>query len=226
MAFWRRIGELMGGLVKDWRKKGPKNPDEWLEQAPEFSKSICAQLREWIFRWEPDLEESIKWGALCFKGRKLVVAVGAFRKHANIVFFRGVELPDRAKLFNLGENNVAIRTIRLTTLEGFNREALRAMVHAAVVLDAEPALPPPPRQKREPMPMPDLMKKALKSNAKAAAGFATLSPSSQREYIAWLSSAKQPETRERRLAEMLPAAAAGLKYADRKKVQALNFKAV
>jgi uncharacterized protein YdeI (YjbR/CyaY-like superfamily) len=207
----------MPGLVKDWRKTRVKNIDDWLAKAPEFSRPICAQLREWIFQWEPDLNESIKWGMASFSGAKLVCVLGAFKKHATIFFPRGTELPDQAALFNQGAGT-RMRAIRITTLEGFNRPALRALLRAAVLLDAEPAALPPPPAKRKPLPMPDFLKKALKENPKSAAGFKTLAPTYQREYINWLRTAKRPETRAQRLAVTHTAVAAGRKYSDRRLV--------
>jgi Bacteriocin-protection, YdeI or OmpD-Associated len=44
---------------------------------------------------------------------------------------------------------------------------------------------------------------ALKADKKAAATFATFSHSHKREYIKWVTEAKRPETREKRIAEML-----------------------
>ena len=64
--------------------------------------------------------------------------------------------------------------------------------------------------------MPDFFTKALKENRAAAAGFAALAPTYQREYIVWLTTAKLPETRARRLAETLAAVAAGLKWPQRR----------
>ena len=206
------------GLVKDWRKPPLKKSDDWLANLPEFSRPICEQLREWIFRWEPDLGESVKWGMPCYKNVKQVCAIGAFKKHATIFFFRGTELHDHAGLFNQGAGS-HMRAIRITTLEGFNQAALRALLRTAVLLDADPMSPPPPAPPRKPLPMPAFFKKALKENPKAAAGFKSLAPSYQREYIAWLSSAKQEETRARRLAETLVALPKGLKYSDRRKAK-------
>ena len=213
----------MTPLVKDWRKTPAKNSDDWLEKAPEFSRPICAQLREWIFRWEPDLAESTKWGIPTFKGRRLVCSLGAFNKHAAIFFLRGAELPDRAGLFNQG-TGTHMRAIRITTLEGFNQAALRALLRAAVMLDADPMMPPPPPLKRKPMPMPAFFKEALKENPKAAAGFKSLARSYQREYIAWVGGAKRPETRARRLKEALAAVAKGLRYSDRRRDHAGGFR--
>ncbi len=194
-----------------------KDPEEWLENAPTFSRKMAAELRECFFSWEPDLTEAIKWNNLCFSGRKLVAGISACKRHLAIFFFRGTELPDPARLFNeCGENNTNIRSIRFISLEEFNRNALRTMLRAAVKLDADPMIPPAPKVKRDPWPVPDFFAKALKKDHAAAAGFARMSPSCQREYLVWVSTAKRDETREKRLAQTLAALATGRKWAQRK----------
>jgi hypothetical protein len=201
----------------DCSRAKTKDPDEWLEAAPEFSRPLAAQVRDWIQRWEPDLAESIKWNMLCFSGRKLVCGLSACKAHLGIAFFRGTDLPDPARLFNQGgESNTAILSIRLTTLDGFDSRAFRALLRAAVEFDADPASPPPPKIKREPWPVPDFLAAALKKERKAAANFAAMSPSCQREYIVWLTTAKREETRRQRLAQTLAALASGMKWAQRK----------
>ena len=196
-----------------------KNPTEWLATCPDFSKPIAEQLIDWILTWEPDLAESIKWNNLCFSGRKLVVGVSACRKHVALFFFRGTELPDPAGLFTPGgERNTNIRSIRITALEEVDREALRALLRAAVELDGDPMLPAVPKVKRQPWPVPAFFKLALgeKRHRGAAENFRKLAPSCQREYLVWLSTAKRPETRARRLKETLAALAVGLKWEQRK----------
>jgi hypothetical protein len=199
----------------DCSRPRSKNTDEWIENCPDFSRPLCTELREAIFRWEPDLTESVKWNMLCFSGRKLVCGLSGCQRHLGIAFFRGLELDDRSGLFSGGENNTSIRSVRITNLDSFDREAFRQLLHAAVQLDAS-ELPPPPPKKREPWPMPDFFAKALKKNRAAAAGFASFAPTYQREYIIWLTVAKRLETRDKRLAETLTALAAGRKWAQRK----------
>jgi uncharacterized protein YdeI (YjbR/CyaY-like superfamily) len=208
----------VGGLVDNRGNSPGRKPDTWLDSCPEFSRSLCGTLRELLLRWAPDLTEAIKWGSLCYSGRKLVCALGAFQKHAGLTFFRGTELPDPAGLFNQGEGNTNIRTIRLTNLDGLDRAALRRLLHAAVELDARPDIPPLPPRQREPWPVPDFLAKALKTNRQAAAFFAALAPTYQREYLVWLSTARREETRVQRLAQTLAALAAGRKWAQRKGV--------
>ena len=193
-----------------------KDPDAWLEATPDFSRPLAAELRESFFRWEPDLAESIKWNVLTFTGRKLVCGISPCKKHLSIVFFRGTELPDPARLFTAGETNTNIRSIRVTEPARLDRKALRALLHAAVELDAQPDVPRAPQRQREPWLVPDFFTEALKTNRAAAAGFQKLSPSCQREYLVWLTTAKREETRTTRLAQTLAALAAGRKWIDRK----------
>lgn len=203
----------------DCSRPKTKDPGEWLELCPDFSKPITEQLVELILRCEPDLTESIKWNILCFSGRKLVCGISACQKHVSLAFFRGTELHDPAKLFVPGsEGNTNIRSIRLTSLKDFNRRAFQTMLHAAVELDADPMIPPAPKVKRRPWPTPKFFKEALamKKNKAAAENFRAFSPTCQREYLVWVSTAKLPETRERRLKETLAALAKGNKWAQRK----------
>ena len=197
------------------------DPIEWLETCPEFSWPLANQLHEWVLTWEPDLSESIKWNMLCFSGRRLICGMSACQKHLGLTFFRGTDLPDRAKLFNEGgENNTNIRSIRLTTLDGLNRRALKELLHAAVELDSDPMIAPAPKVKRKPWPMPDHFKRALaeRKNRAAAQNFHSLAATYQREYLVWLTMAKLPATRARRLQETLAALKAGRKWAQRKLV--------
>jgi len=64
--------------------------------------------------------------------------------------------------------------------------------------------------------MPEALTKGLKKDKKAAAFFETLRPTYQREYKMWISTAKQPETIAKRLAETLRALSRGKKWAQRR----------
>ena len=200
----------------DVRRSRTKNPDRWLATCPDFSRPLCEELRELVFRWEPDLTESVNTNMLCFSGLKRVCSLGAFLKKACVTFFRGSELPDPAGLFNQGLENHSIRNIELTTLDDLDRGALRALLRAAVKLDAQPDIQPPPPNKREPFPMPAHLAVALKGNPVASAFFETLKPTYQREYIVWNTSAKLQETRDKRLAETIAALRLGRKWAQRR----------
>lgn len=200
----------------DVARPSTRDPETWLDLAPEFSQTMARQVRGWIQRWEPDLAEAIKWNMLCFSGRKNICGISACKKHLGIAFFRGTELREITDLFEGGEANTSILTIRVTKLEKLNAKAFQRLLHAAVALDADESAKPPPVKKRAEWPMPPALEKALKQNKAAAAGFKAMSISCQREYKVWISSAKQEETIQRRLKETLSALASGKKWAQRK----------
>jgi uncharacterized protein YdeI (YjbR/CyaY-like superfamily) len=200
----------------DCSRTPTRDPETWLDLAPEASQAMARQVRAWIQRWEPDLSEAIKWHMLCFTGRKLVCGLSACQKHLGITFFRGTELRDVTRLFTGGESNTSILSIRVTSLDKLDAQALRRLLHAAVALDADETSKPPPPKKREEWPMPEALAKGLKKDKKAAAFFETLKPTYQREYKVWISTAKQPETIAKRLAETLRALSRGKKWAQRR----------
>lgn len=200
----------------DVARTSTRDPETWLDLAPDFSQAMVRQVRTWIQHWEPDLTESMKWNMLCFSGRKNICALSACKKHLGITFFRGTELRDITTLFDGGDSNTSIQTIRVTKLEKLNVKALQRLVHAAVALDSDESAKPPPPKKRAEWPMPPALAKALRQNKAAAAGFKAMSISCQREYKVWISSARQEETIQRRLAETLRALASGKKWAQRK----------
>lgn len=201
----------------DCRPSRTNDPDRWIATCPEFSRGICEELRELVFRWAADLSETVNSNMLCFTGRKRVLALGAFKDHAEICFYRGAELKDTAGLLNHGLENVSIRGIKLKALEELDLNALRKLVQEAVVLDASTIPPPVVITKREPWPMPPELAEGLKQNRAAAQFFDSLKPTYQREYMVWVGTAKREDTKQKRLEETLRALAAGRKWIDRKK---------
>jgi uncharacterized protein YdeI (YjbR/CyaY-like superfamily) len=200
----------------DCSRTPTRDPETWLDLAPEYSQAMARQVRAWIQRWESDLTESIKWHMLCFSGRKLVCGLSACQKHLGITFFRGTELREMTKLFTGGEANTSIQSIRVTKRDPLDAQAFRRLLHAAVALDADESAKPPPAKPRDEWPMPPMLAKALKQDKKAAAFFESLKPTYQREYKVWISTAKQEETLQRRLNETIRALAAGKKWIQRR----------
>lgn len=200
----------------DCSKARTKDPTEWVQTCPEFSWPLLEQVREWFLTWEPDLTESIKWNSLCYSGRKLVACLSGCKAHLGVSFFRGAELPDPAGLLTASPGAASVRTLRITTLEGFDPHALRALLQAATELDGNYEVPPPARVKRPPLPTPDDLAALLKRDAKAGTAFDRLSPTCKREYIMWITTARKPETRARRLQETLAAVKAGKVWMRRK----------
>ncbi len=69
--------------------------------------------------------------------------------------------------------------------------------------ETETQTEPPVRTKREPLETPDFMVDAFQAEPQAWQDYQALPPSHRRNYILWISSAKRPETRAKRISEAI-----------------------
>lgn len=89
----------------------------------------------------PGLRTVVKWSNPWLAGTDLVVVVGGFTRHVGVEFYRGASLPDPTGLLEgTGKN---LRHVKVRTLAEARSPALRALVEAAVRLDARE----PPRKR-------------------------------------------------------------------------------
>lgn len=94
-----------------------------------------AQLRQVIVAASPDLTEEWKWGTAVWSHKGNVVAVGAFKDHLKVNFFKGASLPDPKRLFNAGLEAKATRAIDLYEGDKLNQRAFQELIRAAVALN-------------------------------------------------------------------------------------------
>jgi uncharacterized protein YdeI (YjbR/CyaY-like superfamily) len=123
--------------------------------------------------------------------------MAAFKAHAALNFWRGQELRgDAAKADAMGQFG------KLTSVDDLPSDAeLDALIRQAAEL-AKTA-PAPRKVKHDPKAEPSLHPEfaaALKSNPKAEAVLDGFPPSAQRDYLEWISEAKQDATRTKRIA--------------------------
>jgi uncharacterized protein YdeI (YjbR/CyaY-like superfamily) len=181
-------------------KKDPR-VDAYIAQAGDFAKPILNRVRKLVHAACPEVEETIKWNAPFFVHKGILICMPAFKRHCALIFWKG-------KLI-LGKERAKLR--RLTSAADLPaNKILLGHIRKAVELN-EQGIKGPPRQrtKAKEMPVPDYFLAALKKNKKAQAAFEKFSPSHRREYIQWITEAKQEETRLRRMAKAIQQLAGG-----------------
>ena len=184
-----------------------RNPavDAYIAKSPDFAQPILKRVRALMHKACPKIEESIKWGVPHFDYKGIVAGMAAFKAHAAFGFWSSRLLKeklagDSARLFPAsGEAAMFGRKIR--SIEDLPPDALliRA-IKAAVALNEAGVRPKRSLKKKPPVKPPPYLVAALRKNAKAKKTFEGFTPSQQREYVEWLTGAKQESTRERRLA--------------------------
>jgi uncharacterized protein YdeI (YjbR/CyaY-like superfamily) len=180
--------------------------DAYIARAAPFAQPILRRVRRLVGRACPEATEAIKWSSPFYvRGSVILCATPAFKQHCALIFWhRGM----REVLARDGIQTAAIR--RLTDSKDLpSNAALLRYIKQAVAL-ATAGRPARPAGRRRPeAKVPADLAAPLRKNAKAAQAFRGFSPSHRREYIEWITEAKRPETRTRRLAETLKLIAAG-----------------
>ena len=96
---------------------------------------LIARLRKLIHDAAPVAIEEWKWNTPAWSQNGNLLAVGAFRDHVKINFFKGASLDDPHGLFNAGLDAKATRAIDIHENDRLNTAALKELIRAAVALN-------------------------------------------------------------------------------------------
>lgn len=163
------------------------------------------------------LDESVKWGKLCYSldGANVAVIFG-MKHYCAIGFFKGSLIDDtRALLVSPGENSQAMRQMRFTTLADIDaqKDVIRNYIQRAIEVE-KAGLQVDFKAKRE-LTAPEELQQQLDDDPALAEAFAALTPGRQRAYILHFSGAKQSKTRASRVEKCIPRILAGKGLNDR-----------
>jgi uncharacterized protein YdeI (YjbR/CyaY-like superfamily) len=183
--------------------------DAYIAKAAPFAQPILSHVRARVHAAAPDAQETMKWSAPSFTvDGKILLMMAAFKAHAALNFWRGQEIGDKQpKAGAMGQFG------KLTSLDDLpsDRE-FDALIREAA--DLAKTAPAPRKAKHEPKAAaqihPDFAK-ALAANPKAKAVLDGFSPSARRDYLEWISEAKQEATRAKRIATAVEWLAEGKK---------------
>lgn len=179
---------------------GTKDPrvDTYIEKAQPFARPILRQIRSAVHAGCPDVEETLKWSAPFFDYRGALCGMAAFKQHCALIFWKAqlLDLPGSRADSAMGQFG-SIRSVEDLP----PKEKLVDLVRRAAQLNDDGVKAPRTRKApKAAIEMPAVFAAALKKNKKALAIFEKFSPSHKREYLEWITEAKQDATRERRVA--------------------------
>lgn len=109
--------------------------DKRIAELSDWRGKTFVQLRKIINAASPELAEDWKWDTAVWTCKGSVVAVGAFKNHLKINFFKGASLSDPKKLFNAGLDAKTMRSIDIHAGDKIDEAALKELILAAVALN-------------------------------------------------------------------------------------------
>ena len=172
-----------------------KRIDQKIAKAAPFARPILTHLRELVHETIPDAGEAIKWGMPHFTWQgKNIAGMAAFKAHC--AFMIGGEGRQGAGMGNFG---------KLTSLKDLpSKKELKAKLLAARerIESAGRASKPRPRSKpKAAANVPQDFAAMLQANEATQKVFDGFTDAQRRDYVEWITGAKQDATRERRLAQ-------------------------
>ncbi|MGD8360497.1 MAG: YdeI/OmpD-associated family protein [Gemmatimonadota bacterium] len=180
---------------------GARDPrvDAYVEKSAEFARPILTRIRETVHEACPEAEETLKWGFPHFTHKGILCSMAAFKQHCTLNFWKG----DQVLESGIVSREAMGQFGRLTSVEDLPAaKVLRGYVKKAAALN-DAGTPGPisrrTRSKGEPK-VPEDLRAALKRDKEARATFEGFPPGQRREYVEWITEAKRPETRAKRLA--------------------------
>lgn len=172
----------------------------YIADAAPFARPILTHLRGVVHEACPAAEETLKWGMPTFMHHGILCGFAAFKAHATFGFWKGALIldargrPAKTAMGNFGRLTAVSDLPARRVLLGYVRQAVRLNENGVKV-----------RQRAKPTPkpavrMPADLRSAMDGVARAQATWDAFSPSQRREYVEWITEAKRPDTREKRVA--------------------------
>jgi len=103
-----------------------------IAELADWRGKMLARLRKLILEADPDITEEWKWGTAVWSHKGNVVAIGAFKDHVKLNFFKGASLKDPKGLFNAGLEAKATRAIDFSAGDDIDASALKDLIRDAV----------------------------------------------------------------------------------------------
>ena len=176
--------------------------DAYIDQAAELARPVLERIREAVHAGCPETEETIKWGFPHFTYKGILCSMAAFKGHCSLNFWKAKDV-----LGSTATSDEAMGQFgRLTSVEDLPpKKVLVGYVKRAMALnDAGTPGPISHRQRSEGEPkVPDDLRVALDEDKRARATFDGFPPGQRREYVDWITEAKRPGTRAKRIATAL-----------------------
>ena len=109
---------------------------KYISETKDWRGKMLGRLRNLVLAAAPGITEEWKWGTPVWTQNGLVCAVGVFKNHVKMNFFKGAVLADPKKLFNSGLDAKAMRSIDYFEGDKLDEAGLKTLIRAAVALNA------------------------------------------------------------------------------------------
>lgn len=117
--------------------------DERIKSLPDWRGETLARLRALIHQAAPEVVETWKWRGVPIWEQNGILCTGeTYKAVVKTTFAKGASLDDPSRLFNSSLEGATRRAIDFHEGEAIDEEAFKALIRAAVALNAAPKKKP------------------------------------------------------------------------------------
>lgn len=113
--------------------------DKQIADLDDWRGETMGKLRKIINEADSEIKEDWKWDTAVWVNNGLVCALGAFKDHVKINFFKGAAIDDPDKLFKSGLEAKTSRSIDLFEGDAIDESALKDLIRRAVLQNSPKA---------------------------------------------------------------------------------------
>ncbi len=179
--------------------------NQYIAEHPEWQRKLLVRMRQLIHSTDAEVEETWKWNSPHFDHEGIMIGLQAFKEHVAVWFHKGALIKDPKKLFEAlpkGEEK-GMRSYKLYEGDKINEAAFVDLVKQAVALNLKGTKLTDAKPARKALVIPEDLEQVLHKDPTAWANWEAFNYSCKKEYIEWVTDAKQDETRKRRIAQAL-----------------------
>ncbi len=104
----------------------------YIDGLPPWQRDLLGRLRQLVHDADPEIVEEWKWDTPVFSHAGNVCAIGVFKDHVKLNFFKGASLADPDGLFNAGLEAKTSRAIDLAQGDDVDEDALKRLITTAI----------------------------------------------------------------------------------------------
>jgi uncharacterized protein YdeI (YjbR/CyaY-like superfamily) len=187
-------------------KKTQSGFDAQIAAAPAYARPILLKLRALFHKAYPGIEETAKWGHLTFEHKGLVAGMAAHKEHVRFGFWKAKLIAGAPGTLKPSATATDYGVMKLKSVSDLPPDkVLTALIKRAIELNEKGIKTPRPKPAapRPELEVPGYFAAALNKAPRAKKAFDAFSYSNRKDYIEWLTEAKQEATRQKRLATAL-----------------------
>lgn len=192
----------------------------YIAEQPEWQRKVLVRLRQIIHSADENIEETWRWNGPHFDHDGIMIGMAGFKSFVSVWFHKGSLVKDSQGLFEKQEKGEekGMRAYKVHEGEEIKEKAFLDLVKQAIKVNASGAKLTDAKPPRKALVVPPELEQVLKKDESAWSHWGAFSYSAKKEYVEWVTDAKQEETRKRRIAKALEMIREGMERNDKYKV--------